>query len=433
MGIPAGGAVLAALAVLAVLPYVRALGLPFISDDYLQIWLGRHYGPVPAWPDLAGDVLYRCRATSIVLTYWTERIFGLAPLVYNLSSLVLHILNTWLVFALGFWRPIGWRVSAAAAAFFAVYEGHQEAVIWYAAIPELLVFFFSIGSLLLWMLWIRSSRRLYAAGSFCAFLLALLSKESAVAVVPLLLLPLWTGRVPARRWSAPWLAFAATAAAYTLMTFAGEPNHHHFHDGTFSLSAPVALVMGNSMVRMLWFWGLAALVAVLAWRALPRWRSLLALAFGWAVITLLPYSFLTYMPRAPSRHTYFASVALGWVVAAGLFTIAGRWRRSAVAALVVLLVAHNSAYVWTRKHRQFLERAQPTERFLAFARRTSGEIYVHCFPYHASLAIIAAEVALNKAVRMGDPPPGAVVFCHKPHPEGEGQVTRSRKASQDPT
>ena len=39
IGIRAGGAVLAALAVLAVLavaPYVRALGLPFISDDYLQ-------------------------------------------------------------------------------------------------------------------------------------------------------------------------------------------------------------------------------------------------------------------------------------------------------------------------------------------------------------------------------------------------------------
>ena len=140
--------------------------------------------------------LYRCRATSIVLTYWTERFFGLAPLVYNLSSVLLHIFNTWLVFALGMWRPIGWRVSALAAAFFAVYEGHQEAVIWYAAIPELLVFFFSLVSLLLWMLWIRTGRRLYAAGSFFAFLLALLSKEPGVAVVPLLLLPVWTERVP---------------------------------------------------------------------------------------------------------------------------------------------------------------------------------------------------------------------------------------------
>ena len=404
---------LAALAVLAVAPYVRALGLPFISDDYLQVWLGRHYGPIAAWPDLAGDVLYRCRATSIVLTYWTERFFGLAPLAYNLSSLALHVFNTWLVFALGFWRPIGWRVAAAAAAFFAIYEGHQEAVIWYAAIPELLVFFFSLASLLLWMLWIRFGRRLYAAGSFCAFLLALLSKEPGVVVVPLLLLPVWTERVPLRRWLGPWLAFAAAAAAYTLMTFAGQSAHQHFHDGTFSLRAPVAMVMANSMVRMLWFWGLAALAAVMAWQA-RRWRPLLALALGWGVITLLPYSFLTYMPRVPSRHTYFASVALAWIVAAGLLTVLPRWRRSAGVALVALLLAHNSAYVWTRKHRQFLERAMPTERLLSFVRENEGEIYVHCFPYPASLAVIAAEVALKREVHMGEPHPGATVFCYEP-------------------
>jgi hypothetical protein len=414
IGIRTGGAVLAALAVLCVVPYLRALGLPYISDDYLQVWLGRHYGPVAAWPDLAGDALYRCRATSIVLTYWTERFFGLTPLAYNLSSLLLHIFNTWLVFALGMWRPIGWRVSAVAAAFFAIYEGHQEAVIWYAAIPELLVFFFSLASLLLWMLWLRSSRRLYAAGSFFLFLLALLSKEPGVAVVPLLLLPVWTERVPLRRWLGPWLAFAATAGAYTLMTFAGKDGHQHFHDGTFSLSAPVALVMANSMARMMWIWGLAALAAVAAWRV-RRWRGLLLLALGWGIITLLPYSFLTYMPRVPSRHTYFASAALGWIVAAGLLTVMERWRRSAVVALMALMLVHNSAWIWTRKQHQFLERAAPTENFLSFVRENKGEIYVHCFPYHDSLAVIAAEVALKREVHTGQPRPGAAVFCWESH------------------
>ena len=31
----------------------------------------------------------------------------------------------------------------------------------------------------------------------------------------------------------------------------------------------------------------------------------------------MPYSFLTYMPRLPSRHTYLASVGLAFIVAAG--------------------------------------------------------------------------------------------------------------------
>ena len=108
-------ATLAALAGLAILPYIFALRLPFIADDYLQIRLAREYGPVSGWPALAADPLYRCRATSLVLTYWTEHVFGLDPLAYNWSSVLLHVLNTWLVYALGFWRPLGYELAGWAA------------------------------------------------------------------------------------------------------------------------------------------------------------------------------------------------------------------------------------------------------------------------------------------------------------------------------
>ena len=37
------------LASLAVLAYLPALDSPFISDDYVQIDLARHYGPVSGW------------------------------------------------------------------------------------------------------------------------------------------------------------------------------------------------------------------------------------------------------------------------------------------------------------------------------------------------------------------------------------------------
>ncbi len=148
--------ILAALSALAILPYLRALQLPFISDDYIQLALGKRYGSFRGWAELALDPLYRCRATSLVMTYWTWRIFDLNPLAYNWSSILIHVLNTWLVFGLGAWRFVGWRVAFVAAAFFAVAEGHQEAVIWYAALPELLVFFFSLISFLAWIAWLQS-------------------------------------------------------------------------------------------------------------------------------------------------------------------------------------------------------------------------------------------------------------------------------------
>src|SRR5687768_6922631 len=84
---------LLALAALSVLAYARALALPLIADDYLQVQLGRTYGPVSGWTGLAADPLYRSRSTSILLTWWTERLFGVSTIAFNLTSLLVHILN----------------------------------------------------------------------------------------------------------------------------------------------------------------------------------------------------------------------------------------------------------------------------------------------------------------------------------------------------
>ena len=73
------------LAALAVTAYLRGLTLPFISDDYVQIWLARVFIPEHGWKALALDPLYRCRTTSLFMTYWTERWFGLDAFAFNCS------------------------------------------------------------------------------------------------------------------------------------------------------------------------------------------------------------------------------------------------------------------------------------------------------------------------------------------------------------
>jgi hypothetical protein len=396
-------AALSATAVLCLLAYSRALALPLISDDYLQIQLGRDYGPSGGWQNLAADALYRCRATSILITYWTERLFGVQPLVLNISSLLVHVLNTWLVLALGYWRLIGWRVSAVAACFFAIYQGHQEAVMWYAALPELLVFLFGVASFLCWIAWLQESRRreLYYAGALACYLLALLSKESGVVVGPLLVLAAWGERRALREWWWRTLPFAALAIVNFALIYGARSGHLHFHDGTFSLQAPFWIVVPVSIGRMLWIWGLASLLALLWWREV-RWLRLLLVATGWTVITLLPYSFLTYQPRVPSRHAYFASVGLALLVAAGLLTFAHRFRAKpwAIGALATILVAHQCIYLWVRKHRQFVERAAPTEQLLSLAANHQGTLYLECFPYDTSLATLAVKMTYGDRVRV---------------------------------
>jgi len=413
---PARWTVLAGLAALCVLAYLPSLALPFISDDYVQIRLAREWGPVSGWASLASDALYRSRATSLVLTYWTERAFGLEPLAYRLSSLALHILNTWLVYALGAWRVVGRRVALPAAAFFAIQEGHQEAVIWYAAVPELLVFLFVLLCLLAWIRWLDNGHRGWYAASLVCFVPALYSKESGVAVLGLQLLAVaFAGR--RRLTGALAMApFLVIAGLYTAGIFAARAGHLHFNDGTFSLSAPFWLTLLNSTRRLLWFWGFLALLAVL-WLRRRRGRFLLAATAAWIVITFLPYSFLTYMPHVPSRHTYLASVGLSWLVAAGFLSVRSRLarRRSwAPAALAVLILVHNCGYLWTRKQRQFRERAEPTEALIEFARKTDRPIEIRCFPYSPILAEWALEMRLNRKIWRPDQAEAGsepAVFC----------------------
>jgi hypothetical protein len=70
------------------------------------------------------------------------------------------------------------------------------------------------------------------------------------------------------------------------------------------------------------------------------------------------------MSFVPSRHTYFASAGLGLVIGAAFLALSDRGVKHAriASALAAILIAHHTAYIWTKKHGQFLERAAPTEK-----------------------------------------------------------------------
>jgi hypothetical protein len=418
--------VVLALIAAATLPYLPFLSLPFISDDYTQIRLAREYGPVSGWPALAADPLYRCRATSLVFTYWIDWSFGLNPHAHNAAALLLHVLNTGLVALAGLWHRIGWRISLPAAFFFAVYEGHQEAVVWTAAVPELLVFFFAGTAFLLWTAWLSGTGRgsWKAVAAVAGFALALLSKESGVAALPLMAAA-WLIDKPRR--DRAWIPLAA-CSVLTVIYIAGvfqtpPADHLHLRDGTFQWRSPFWLTLPNSLVRMLWIWGLAALCALAALRT-RTWRHLAAGSLAWMIVTLAPYSFLTYMTRVPSRHTYLASAGLAILVGLAWTSVALRTpSRWAMGLLASLLLVHNIGYLWVKKLTQYERRAEPTRRFLDFARRQPGPILVRCAPYGVDVLRDTAWVELGRQSDTilevqskieGTPTP--VEYCDMEHP-----------------
>jgi hypothetical protein len=333
---------------------------------------------------------------------------GLSPLVYHTASLLLHVLNTWLLLAAGRAWPSIRPAAFYAAAFFAVHEGHQEAVMWFSAINELFVFFFGLGALVCWL-----HKRPIASAAL--FALALLSKESAVILLPLFLLT-----VAPREWKRLWLHAALCVAALASIA-ASRSNSFRFSDGSFSLSAPFWITLPVSLARLLWIWGWPALVLVFAFAPRETRRAGVTV-LGWMAIALVPYSFLTYSTRIPSRQTYLASAGLALIfgLAAAYWREAWPHRRRVLAVVFALMLAHNMIYLWTKKRAQFQERAAPTDQLIAVARRTSGPIFMQCFPLPGMVAEEAVRLAAARPPgTLFWPPapvqdrPDAVVFCYR--------------------
>ena len=368
---------LAVLALLCTLAYSLTVSLPLFEDDYPYLSLVPSYGPPSAIPALLSHPVYRLRATTIWSIYLLWKLFGFRPWAYHAASLALHILNTWLVFAIGRAWPRMRPASFWAAAFFAVAEGHQEAVIWLSAISELWMFLF--GGLALWC-WLQDRR-----WGVVPFALALISKESAVIFLPLFFL---TARRDWRR----WLPYLALAAVVTSSVFANQSGSFRFSDGSFSLHAPFRLTWPRGIARVLWIWGWIAAAAI--WfLAEERSKRTALIALLWIAIALLPYSFLTYSAEMPSRHTYLASVGLAYLVGLAMTVLPDRRLLAAAAALMLV---HNVGYISIKKRAQFLERAAPTEQLIAMARSTSQPIWVRCFPRAGWIAEEAVRFAASR-------------------------------------
>src|SRR5438105_5038575 len=105
-------AILAGLALLAIVTYLPALTQPLIEDDYPNIAQALRYGDVIGWSRMLVDPIFRVRTTTWLLMYGVNRLFDMQAAGYYAAMILLHVLNTWLVFALGSWPALGFRLTA---------------------------------------------------------------------------------------------------------------------------------------------------------------------------------------------------------------------------------------------------------------------------------------------------------------------------------
>ena len=375
------------IAVLAVLAYLPAFQLSFIADDFPQIQMSRTVDDPGGLKVLMKSPIAQTRITFFLLTFVVERVAGMNPQIFHGVAVGLHVLACFLVYALGLaWRLIDRRVAMISACFFAVFEGHQEAVMWYSAVMETLLFLFGVGAVVLFIQWLNGKGWIYYGLAIVSFGLALFSKESGYIFAALMVLPV----VEMRKRSFGLLPFVLIGLGYVWWIASGRLNNPRFGDGSFALTSQFPLVLGESFGRLLFIWGLLALAGLAIFRA-REYVSLSVYAILWMLLGLLPYSFLTYMSRVPSRHTYLASVGLALLVAGAMVCVWERLGGRAVLVIAALILMTNVTILWRKKADQYRTRALPTDMLINAVRHAQGPVHIRCYPYIPLVAEAAAR------------------------------------------
>ena len=190
-------------------------------------------------------------------TFWLEhKIWGLAPAGYHVVNVLLHLLNSLLV-----WRlllrlavPGAW----VAAAVFAVHPLHVESVAWIIERKDVLSGLFYLAAVLVWLRFLEQPRPWRYGLALLLFAAGLLSKSIVVTLPAALLILQWwkEGRITVRdlRRLAP---FFLTALLITAVDLSSVGSRHALLD----YSLPERMLVAS---RALWFYAAS-------WSGQPIW------------------------------------------------------------------------------------------------------------------------------------------------------------------
>lgn len=182
----------AVLAALAVAVYANSIGNGFIGDDKIQLLKNPLVTDPANIPRLLGSGVWSIlgvqgnyyRPFQFLVYLLLYQCAGFDAAAFHLFMVLLHAVNTALLYFL-VRRFAPAHASFAAAALFAVHPIHTEAVDWIAALPDLMLTTLVLAG----VLWLArqdgAPRGLQVLGHCGVYLLALLTKETGVVLLPL--------------------------------------------------------------------------------------------------------------------------------------------------------------------------------------------------------------------------------------------------------
>lgn len=373
--------------------YSSALGFPFVFDDQPQIAQNPHlsswsYVPVyftrDVWSHLPGPPGNLYRPFFLIWLRVNFILFAHNATGWHLTSLLLHLLATGLVYVLAQKLLHDAWIAVTAAFLFGIHPVHVEAVAWISGATEPLSTVLVLAALLCYL---KSTSGLQQAVFFwrvmtlSLFALAILAKETA-AMLPCLIFLYElavahqsTADVPgsmkasfARAGRRTALFLVPVAGYVALRAIALGGLLHQGGNLPFSATLLRWPWLFCSYVRLLvWPIKLSPLydpISIRGWTDVRFWLPTILLVaggfavwscrkltgfrmafflIGWFLITLLPALVISSLARPwelfQDRYVYLPSVAFVILLAAGLQWLlrAGTWRTKSVAATAALV------------------------------------------------------------------------------------------------
>jgi hypothetical protein len=348
----------ATLVLIAVAVYCNSLSNGFITDDKLQVLANPLVTDIHKLPQLFGSGVWSFmgyqgnyyRPAPFLLYALLYSVFGANAVAFHCLLVILHAANTALVYALAR-RLLSQSTQGAAwiaAALFAVHPIHTEAVNWIAALPDVVLTTLTLAGILAFAAQSALPNRVQAAGHCALYLLALLTKETGI-----MMLPLYAGYqfiaqgeplAAARRNFQLYAGMAAALAVYLLLRIhalgglaPAQQTFLRLSPAAFAMSAVVTAA--SYFARLVWPAGLnffhifhattqvtpqfvlaLAALAVIAWLAFHLRVRAPMVAYGivWIALTIAPALNLSGVGQNvfAERYLYLPSVGFVWLAGA---------------------------------------------------------------------------------------------------------------------
>ena len=186
----------AAMIVLVAVAYFPATQAGFVWDDLIFT----ESRSIHEWSDIR-DIWFTPRHVSneghywplVYTTFWMEyRIWGLDPTGYHVVNVLLHLVNSLLVWFI--LRRLGVPGAWLAGAVFAVHPMHVESVAWVIERKDVLSALFYLTAVLAWLRWEETEDRRVYGLSIALFAAGLLCKSVVVTLPAALLVLRWWKR-----------------------------------------------------------------------------------------------------------------------------------------------------------------------------------------------------------------------------------------------